>query len=524
MVKFNRLFLSNAMLLANLLALCFSSLISYLLTENVTSSDRQIVELGWEYNQFLELLYVACVLVLTFFYELPIRHFLKKLHLNIPVDPVSALKAQRRLLNQPYSIAALDFIAWIIAGLLMIVYLIHSGVEPLMVYLEGVDTLLNALITVIAAFLILQYILQKKLAPLFFPDGRLSAIPGSQKTSIQKTLLSLTFALNIIPMAIIIATFINYTYKLPGVFERYPLLNGIRSQIVILAVAFIFIGILLTVLVSKNLSSSLSEITGVLKRVGRGKFKDKVRVTTNDEIGYIGDVVNEMMVGLQEREMIKNVFGKYVSRDVRDEILSGNIPLDGEKKRVTALFCDLRNFTALTEKHDPKLIIKIMNHYFKEMDEAIQRNDGLVLQFIGDEIYAVFGAPISLPGHPSKAFRAGLEMNQRLAELNVKFENYGWPILQHGIGIHTGESLAAIIGSPQRGSYSLVGDNINIASRLQSLTKEFSCKMILSKDTYRELNEKDKASAEFIKLPPTMIKGKESIVEIYSVTNSNLSP
>lgn len=516
-MKFKHLILSNAMLLANFSALWFSSLISYFLTENIISSDKQIADLGWEFNQFLELSYVVCVLVLTFLYELPIRRILKMMHRNIAVDSDLALKARQRLLNEPYVVAAIDFIAWIIAGMAMIIYLIKAGVEPRMAYLEGLDTLLNALITVISAFLILQYILQKKLAPKFFPDGRLSAVPGTYKTKIRKILLSLTFALNIIPMAIIITTFINYTYKLPGVFEQYPLLGGIRSQIVILSVAFVFIGIFLTVLISKNLSSALSEITEVLRRVGRGKFQDTVRVTTNDEIGYIGDVVNKMISGLQEREVIKDVFGKYVSRDIRDEILSGNIPLDGEKKIVTALFCDLRNFTTLTEKHDPKFIIKIMNHYFKEMDEAIQSNNGLVMQFIGDEIYAVFGAPIALPSHPSKAFRAGIEMNRRLAELNTKFEKRGWPTLRHGIGIHTGESLAAIIGSPQRGSYSLVGDNINLASRLQSLTKEFGCKMILSKDTYRELNEKDKLLAHFTELPPTIVKGRESIVEIYSV-------
>lgn len=121
-----------------------------------------------------------------------------------------------------------------------------------------------------------------------------------------------------------------------------------------------------------------------------------------------------MNEGLKERDLIKDTFGKYVAKEVRDEVLSGCIPLDREKKDVTILFSDLRDFTSMTESNDPKLVIKIMNSYFKEMAEAIQDQGGLVLQFIGDEIYAVFGAPVFRSDHPDRAFLASLEMRRRL--------------------------------------------------------------------------------------------------------------
>ena len=190
-----------------------------------------------------------------------------------------------------------------------------------------------------------------------------------------------------------------------------------------------------------------------------------------------------MIAGLKERDFIKETFGKYVSEEIRDEVLSGRIALDGDKKEVTILFADLRDFTPMTESHEPKFVIKIMNSYFKEMAEAIQGQDGLVLQFIGDEIYAVFGAPISRPDHPERAFRAGLEMGRRLVKLNRDFEQKDWPGLRHGIGIHTGEVIAANIGSPDRLSYLLVGDTVNLASRLQSSTKELDTEMIISEAT-----------------------------------------
>lgn len=214
---------------------------------------------------------------------------------------------------------------------------------------------------------------------------------------------------------------------------------------------------------------------------------------------------------------LKETFGKYVAREVRDEVLSGHIPLDGEKKNVTVLFSDLRDFTPMTESLDPKVVIKIMNSYFKEMSEAIRDQGGLVLQFIGDEIYAVFGAPVPRPDHPNRAFRAGLAMKQKLVELNRQFAERGWPSLRHGIGVHTGEALAANIGSPDRLSYLLVGDTINVASRLQSLTKEAGVEMIVSGATYAALTDTERMRTEVRDLRQVHLKGKSTPVDLFVV-------
>jgi class 3 adenylate cyclase len=219
----------------------------------------------------------------------------------------------------------------------------------------------------------------------------------------------------------------------------------------------------------------------------------------------------------RKRDMIKDLFGKYVADEVRDEVLSGRIPLDGEMKDVTVMFADLRNFTPMTEANDPKTVVKIMNSYFAEMAEAIQQHGGLVLQFLGDEIYAVFGAPVARQDHPARAIRAGLEMNRRLIGLNERLTNQGLPNLRHGIGIHTGQALAANIGSPDRLSYLLVGDTINLASRLQSLTKEVGTALIMSAETREYLTDTDLKDYELRRLPSTPIKGKSQPVEIYAM-------
>ena len=250
-----------------------------------------------------------------------------------------------------------------------------------------------------------------------------------------------------------------------------------------------------------------------LKAVRRGRFDTTVPVTSNDELGYAGDVINEMTAGLREREFIKEAFGKYVSREIRNEIIARRIPLDGELKKVTVLFADLRNFTSLVEKTSPKAVVRIINHYFEEMEKIITAHRGLILQFIGDEIEAVFGAPIFLENHPDMALQAAMAMHRQLDRVNRNLASEGQPLLSHGIGIHTGEVVAANIGSQQRLSYALVGDAVNVAACLQDLNKQFDTHIIASGDTMDLVTD----DYPLLPLPATHIKGKSQEVTLYGV-------
>lgn len=214
-----------------------------------------------------------------------------------------------------------------------------------------------------------------------------------------------------------------------------------------------------------------------------------------------------------DQDFIKETFGKYVSLQVRDEILAGRIPLDGETKEVTVLFADLRNFTPLVEATPPQEVVKIINGYFAQMSAAIKEHGGLILQFIGDEIEAVFGAPLPLDNHPQRALEAALAMRARLKEVNQSLQHTGNKALAHGIGIHSGSVVAANIGSPERLSYALVGDTVNLASRLQGLNKKFGTDIIVSAITAAQLD----GTVALQKLPATEVKGKSRPVEIFAV-------
>lgn len=224
-------------------------------------------------------------------------------------------------------------------------------------------------------------------------------------------------------------------------------------------------------------------------------------------------MVDKIIENERHEAQILDTFGKYVSHEVRDRILDGNIPLDGELKNVTVLFADLRDFTSLAESTPPKEIVTVINDYFSEMADSIYQHKGLVLQFIGDEIEAVFGAPLPLDNHPTFAVKAALEMRERLNSVNAKLEEKAYGPLRHGIGIHTGSVVAANIGSKDRMSYAMVGDTVNIASRIQGLNKQTGSDILISETTCAMLPDEIKT----VKLPAMKVKGKKEPVEVYQV-------
>ncbi len=233
--------------------------------------------------------------------------------------------------------------------------------------------------------------------------------------------------------------------------------------------------------------------------------------------GYIGKCAKKLIIQnykeQEEKNYVKNMFGKYVTPEIRDKILDGRIPLNGEGTEATVLFADLRDFTPYVEENDPEEVIKSMRSYFTAMQKAIRKHQGLVLQYVGDEIEAAFGVPLPDNDHANKAVMAALEMRKILEELNTGRVKEGKTPFKHGIGIHTGGLLAGNTGSEDQPSYALIGDTVNLASRLQGLTKEFGTEIIVSAATRAGLND----SFELKKLPATKVKGKSHSVEIFAL-------
>ncbi len=222
-----------------------------------------------------------------------------------------------------------------------------------------------------------------------------------------------------------------------------------------------------------------------------------------------------ILVAEKDVRELRRAFSSYVSPQLL-QIITRNpdrLKLGGEKRRVTVLFSDIRGFTSLSEKLDPESLVNLLNTFLTPMTEVILKNGGMLDKYIGDAIMALFNAPVSVERHAEKACSSALEMVKQLEDLNPEFEkNYGVK-LSIGVGINTGEAVVGNMGSKQRFDYTAIGDTVNLASRLEGLTKLYGVSIILSEFTKEEVGE------TFLtrKLGVVRVKGKEKAVAIYEL-------
>ena len=192
----------------------------------------------------------------------------------------------------------------------------------------------------------------------------------------------------------------------------------------------------------------------------------------------------------RSKKKIRQAFSKYVSPAVVDELLKSekNLALGGKKQRLTVMFSDLRGFTTFSEQLDPQELSAFLNIYFTKMTAEVFNAKGTLDKFIGDAVMAFFGAPLSYKNNTENACRCALRSLDRLKELNVEFQKQGYPLLQMGIGLNTGDVSVGNMGSETLQNYTVLGDSVNLASRLEGLNKDYGTEVIIGPDTFEEIN------------------------------------
>ncbi len=216
-----------------------------------------------------------------------------------------------------------------------------------------------------------------------------------------------------------------------------------------------------------------------------------------------------------EKRKVSRLFGRYVSKDVYQQLMAnpGLAELGGQRREMTVLFSDIRGFTSITEKGSPEELVAQLNEYFTRMVDVVFRHGGTVDKFVGDMVMALFGAPVADPQHADHAVAAAVEMVDQLRQLNAEWSSQGKATLDIGIGLNSGDMIAGNIGSSSIMSYTVIGDNVNLGSRLESLNKEYGTRIIMSDATRTRL------TTEYTTRPlgSVVVKGKTKPVEIFEV-------
>jgi len=230
---------------------------------------------------------------------------------------------------------------------------------------------------------------------------------------------------------------------------------------------------------------------------------------------YISLTVYRYLTEERERRRIKGAFTYYVSSSVVNEMLKHpeKLKLGGDRKELSVLFSDIRGFTSIAESMSPEELVHLLNEYLTVMTNIVFKYDGTLDKYMGDAIMAIYGAPLDLPDHASKACRSALEMMRELEKLNIKWIAEGKKPVDIGIGINTGPMMVGNMGSEQRFDFTVMGDAVNLGSRLEGANKNYKTNVMISEYTY------EKVKGEFLcmELDSVRVKGKREPVKIYSL-------
>jgi adenylate cyclase len=436
------------------------------------------------------------------------------LALRAGADPASVpLEIRRRALNAPLEMTAVTMVGWALAGVFYFPYQLSLGV--------GIARASNVLVGIVLiggpiastlSFLIAELYWRRRI-PLFFPNGRLERV-GVLRVPILVRLGATFFVTSVVPpflmMMVAFEPITRLGHALPA--EVRPLWLGlVRTQVYIVGATGVA-SLVMALIVARFINRPVQALRASMLQVAAGDLGVRVPVRSTDELGELSERFNAMVADLREAERVRELFGRYVSPAVARQALERGIALGGELTHATAMFVDLRGFTALTERQPPARVVEILNEYYAIVQRVCEDAGGVVTQFLGDGVVVVFGGPLKpLPDHARRAVVAAVALQRQLAERNAAG---GEPLLA-GIGICTGDMVSGNVGAGGRVTYTIVGDAVNQAARLQVKTRDLGASILLTDSTRRALGGPN----GFVLRPcgALPLKGIAAPVETYAV-------
>ncbi len=321
-------------------------------------------------------------------------------------------------------------------------------------------------------------------------DGRRLALVSSPLAANERVA-----AVIAVPLADVVAPFERI--------RRVELLAGAGALI---------LALLLGGVLSTQLTAPIRTLVGATERVRRGDFDFTVEVPHKDELGTLAGAFNQMTQGLLLKERYRSVLDKVVSPDVAEELLKGDLQLGGETREVTTMFADIRAFTTITEHHEPQRVIGMLNEWLELAAAIIAEEGGIVDKYVGDQVMAVWGAPLRDADHALHAVRAAIRLRDVTRDLGRQREDRGEARFEIGIGVNTGPAVAGNMGSSRRLNYTVLGASVNAANRLCS--EAGAGDVLIGEQTYAHVA----AFVDATQQPPRVSKGFSAAITPYLVT------
>jgi len=288
---------------------------------------------------------------------------------------------------------------------------------------------------------------------------------------------------------------------------------NMRNRLALTSLISLSIGVIFAYLLAGLSMRPFRVLVSGVRSIGAGDLNQHITLNRNDEFEVLADAFNDMALNLREKAFIKSTFERYVSKDLVTDLLKrkDEIKLGGDEVTVSILFSDIRRFTTLAENLPPAQVVDLLNAYFSRMISVVNSHCGMVDKLMGDSVMALFGVPFSSQDDAHNAVKCAMAMQKEVARFNLERSGQGLPVLEMGIGINTGKVIAGNIGSPERMEYTVIGDNVNIAARLQGIATPGE--VLISDATFAQVADKIIA----VQLEPTALKGKRIPVGVYRI-------
>jgi adenylate cyclase len=427
-----------------------------------------------------------------------------------PLKPDKLAQARRRVINLPWLGTSIAGISWLLC-IPVFLGALHAapGVLDVRVFFYlPVSLIISALIAVTHSFFAIELLSQSQLYPWLFQGINPSATTGAFALSLRHRGLLLALSAGVCPIvSLLLLSLIPY----PGESQTM----GFAMAVGGLGILF---GLISAWMVGRLVVEPVEALQNAARAVSAGDLTAQVTLLRADEFGMLIDEFNLMVLELQEKQRLQETFGQHVGQKAAQQILQRDPSLGGVEQELTVMFVDIRNFTARCATAAPQHIVALLNLFFTEMVEIIEQEQGMVNKFLGDGFMALFGVGDDSPNHAVRAVAAAQEMLRRLPTINQRClqtgHDSGQAPLSIGIGIHTGTAIVGSIGAPQRLEYTAIGDTINIAARVESLTKLLAEPLLITQATRQHLPPEVDAR----QLPPQWVKGQPQPLAVYGVS------
>jgi adenylate cyclase len=437
--------------------------------------------------------YPACVLLMLYLLR-PLARCLRDLRAGVPVGPARLERCRRLLVNLPWYQVCVNLLGWTPGALVFPLGICLLGgwdnAGPIWLHFL-VSFLVSALLTAVQTFFFLEAFLVEVIYPEFFRDARPAEVLGTLRVRLGWRLALYWLATGVVPVVALLAVALNFV---PAHADKFPLLRQLAMGT---AVCGLLTSGIISWMVGRNLVYWVLAHAEATEQITLGRYDYRIPAKRPDELGQLTDGFNDMAAELERGRYVRQRFGQFFRPDVRDEILQYE-GLGGEVQEITVVFLDIRGFTRRCAGEPPERVVALLNRFFSLAVAAIEAHGGWVDKFLGDGVMALFGAPRARRDHADRAVRALREVVAGMGRLNKELSVQGQAPLAVGAGIHTGAALVGCIGATLRlpdgrddmhCTFTAIGETVNLAQRLEQLTKECGGPVLLSEQTRQRLSE-----------------------------------